>query len=330
VVEPGKGTKMAGNPKEEDKIEFDVEEEVSSDKTPVKEPEIEVEDDTPEVDRDRPPLPKHVIDEVEADELEAYTDKVKTRLKQMKRIYHDERREKERATREQHEALNLAQRLLAENRQLKSTLHQGEQTLVHSFKTTAEMEMAAAKKEFKEAYEAGDADKVADAQERLSSAGYKLEQVKAYRPAVQQQETEVELPQDSVQKPRLDPKTEAWQERNSWWGVDPEMTSTALGYHQALEQQYGKQFVGTDDYWRSVDVNMRRRFPEKFEDAEKTTNGAGKTVARTESKSATVVAPASRSTGSKRLVLKQSQLNIAKRLGLTPEQYAREFAKLEN
>jgi hypothetical protein len=129
--------------------------------------------------------------------------------------------------------------------------------------------------------------------------------------------------------PRLDPKTVAWQERNTWWGVDEEMTSLALGYHQKLERQYGSQYVGTDEYWKRIDETMRKRFPENFEEEEiKTTNGGGKPVTRTE-KPATVVAPASRSTSSKKIVLKQSQLMIAKKLGLTPEQYAREFAKTQ-
>jgi hypothetical protein len=112
------------------------------------------------------------------------------------------------------------------------------------------------------------------------------------------------------------------------------MTALALGFHQKLERENGAQFVGTDEYWRRIDTTMRRRFPEYFgvsEEETQTTNGGGKPVTRTESKPATVVAPASRSTSSKRIVLKQSQLNLAKKLGLTPEQYAREYAKtLEN
>jgi hypothetical protein len=129
--------------------------------------------------------------------------------------------------------------------------------------------------------------------------------------------------------PRPDQRAVAWQERNTWFGKDEEMTSLALGLHQKLEKQYGKGFVGTDEYWDRVDTTIRKRFPEQFEEEEiKTTNGGGKPVTRTE-KPATVVAPASRSTSSKKIVLKQSQLMIAKRLGLTPEQSAREFAKTQ-
>jgi hypothetical protein len=173
---------------------------------------------------------------------------------------------------------------------------------------------------------------VVEAQAKLSEVNFKLQRIKDYRPSLQT--PEIEVNSNPVQQvPRLDAKTVAWQERNTWWGVDEEMTSLALGFHQKLEKQYGRQYVGTDEYWGKVDDTMRRRFPEyDWGDAEeiKTTNGGGKPVTRTE-KPATVVAPASRSTSSKKIVLKQSQLNIAKRLGLTPEQYAREFAKtMEN
>jgi predicted Zn-dependent peptidase len=78
------------------------------------------------------------------------------------------------------------------------------------------------------------------------------------------------------------------------------------------------------------DETMRRRFPEYFGEQEQPANGGGKPVTRTETKPATVVASASRSTSSKKIVLKQSQVLLAKKLGLTPEQYAREMRKLEN
>lgn len=315
---------MATQPNDDD-FQWEVE-----DETPVSEdnkPDIEIEDDTPEADRGREPMPKEVVDELEADELEEYSEKVKLRLKQMKKVWHDERREKERLQREQTEALSAAQRLLEENRKLKSTLSEGEQTLVGSFKQNAEFELEQAKRAYKDAYEAGDTDKVLDAQAALNTAQYKLQQLAGYRPTLQEVEEEVQQPQQQVQIPRPDPKTMAWQERNTWWGSDPEMTASALGLHQKLERERGPQFVGSDEYWSAIDTTMRRRFPEYFGEESKATEGTAK--ASRQSKPANVVAPASRSTSSKKIVLKQSQLSIAKRLGLTPEQYAREFAKME-
>ncbi len=298
--------------------------------------DIEVEDDTPEEDRNRTPLRRASVKELETDELEDYSGKVKIRLKQMKKVWHDERRAKEAAFREQQEALTLAQQAIEENKRLKSRLSEGEKSFLDTARGAAELEMEMAKRAYKEAYEAGDSDKVVEAQAKLSEVNFKLQRIKDYKPSLQAPEIEVNSNQQQqapVQVPRLDPKTVAWQERNRWWGVDEEMTSLALGFHQKLEKQYGRQYVGTDEYWSKVDDTMRRRFPEyDWGDAEeiKTTNGGGKPVTRTE-KPATVVAPASRSTSSKKIVLKQSQLTIAKKLGLTPEQYAREFAKtMEN
>jgi hypothetical protein len=299
------------------------------DETPVSEadtPEIEIEDDTPEADRGREPMPKELVEELEADELEDYSDKVKTRLKQMKKVWHDERREKEREMREKTEALSVAQRILEENRRLKSTLAQGEQSLLGSYKQTAEFELEKAKRAYKDAYEAGDTDRVLDAQEQLNSAQYKIQQLAGYQPTLQEEYNEVEIPQQQVQIPQLDQKTMAWQERNTWYGTDPEMTATALGLHQRLINERGPQFAGTDEYWGVVDKTMRRRFSDYFGD--EMDNGDTRPTAR-EQKASSVVAPASRTRSPKKIVLKQSQLAIAKRLGLTAEQYARELVKME-
>ena len=248
----------------------------------------------------------------------------------MKKVWHDERREKERALREQQEAVELARKIMEENKRLKTTLTEGEKTLIDTYKTAAELEMEMATRAYKEAYEAGDSERVVEAQKKLNDANYKLQQVKSYRPTLQSAEVAVQSEKEQVEVPRPDPKTVAWQERNGWFGQDPEMTALALGLHQKLERQYGKQYIGTDEYWGTVDKTMRQRFPDYFGEPEvKTSDGGGKPVQRNE-KPATVVAPASRSTSSKKIVLKQSQIALAKKLGLTPEQYAREFAKLEN
>lgn len=302
--------------------------EVEDENTPVSDdggkPEIDVEDDTPPEDRGREPMPKEIVEELENDELEEYSEKVKVRLKQMKKVWHDERREKEREAREKAEALAAAQRLLEENRRLKQNLSQGEQTLVGSFKQNAEFEVEKAKREYREAYEAGDADRLVEAQEKLNVASYKLQQISNYRPTLQEREPEVEQQVQPVQAPQLDRKTIAWQERNTWYGSDPEMTASALGLHQKLINERGPQFAGTDEYWDAVDKTMRRRFPDYFGDE------VVEKPASRESKPPTVVAPASRSRSPKKIVLKQSQLAIAKKLGLTPEQYARELMKMEN
>jgi hypothetical protein len=280
--------------------------------------ELEIEDDTPEQDRNRQPLPKEMVQELEEDELEEYSEKVKTRLKQMKKVWHDERREKESALREQQEAVNLAQNLVEENKKLKSRLTEGEKSLISTATSAAELEMEMAKRAYKEAYDSGDSDKIVETQEKLNNAGYRLQRLKGYRPPLQASENSVQNQPTQAAAPRLDQKTDSWRKQNTWFGQDEEMTATALGLHQKLEKQYGGQYIGTDEYWNTVNKTMQKRFPEYFGDEE---------PEKPQRTAATVVASASRSTAPKKIVLKQSQLAIAKKLGLTPEQYAREYAK---
>jgi hypothetical protein len=311
---------MATKPNDDD-FTFEIEDEVAdTPATEVTKPDIEVEDDTPEADRGREPMPKEIVEELEKDELEEYSEKVKLRLKQMKKVWHDERREKEREAREKAEALAAAERLLEENRKLKSTLSEGENQLLSSYKQAAEYEAEAARRAYREAYEAGDSEKLVEAQEKLNQASYRLQQLSSYKPTLQAPERNVETPVQTTQPPRPDAKTMAWQERNSWYGNDPEMTAAALGLHQKLINERGVQYAGSDEYWTNIDRTMRRRFPDYF--------GEEAAPSR-EAKPAPVVAPASRSRSPKKIVLKQSQLAIAKRLGLTPEQYARELMKME-
>ena len=280
--------------------------------------ELEIEDDTPEQDRNRQPLPKEMVQDLEEDELEEYSEKVKTRLKQMKKVWHDERREKESALREQQEAVNLAQNLVEENKKLKSRLTEGEKSLISTATSAAELEMEMAKRAYKEAYDSGDSDKIVDTQEKLNNASYRLQRLKGYRPPLQEENNSVQNQPTQAAAPRLDQKTDSWRKQNTWFGQDEEMTATALGLHQKLEKQYGAQYIGTDEYWNTVNKTMQRRFPEYFGDEE---------PEKPQRTAATVVASASRSTAPKKIVLKQSQLALAKKLGLTPEQYAREYAK---
>jgi len=316
---------MATNNMEKTEFEFPDEVETKEKKSAKQDDDFnfEVEDDTPPADRNREPLPKNIVDELDNDELEEYSDKVKTKMLQMKKVWHDERREKERALREQQEAINFAQKILEENKSLKRKASTTDETLVNTYKTSIELELDAARKEYKEAYDTGDSDQLLAAQEKLSNANYKLQKVKDYRPQPLQEEdfsVNNQLQQKQVSHP--DPKAVSWQERNAWFGEDEEMTASALGLHEKLVKQHGMAYATTDEYYKRVDETMRRRFPESFE-------GQEEQPEKQRSKPSSIVAPANRSTSSKRIVLKQSQINIAKRLGLTNEQYAREIMKME-
>jgi hypothetical protein len=233
--------------------------------------EVEIEDDTPPQDRNRTPLPAEVVEELEKDTLDEYSDKVKTRLKQMKKVWHDERRAKESAYREQQEAIALARKALEENRALKAKLNKGEEHLIESFKGAAESELAMAKREYREAYEAGDADRLVEAQEKMTSAKLKVERAisagnsqKEY--AVQSSENDVQIDINQAPAPVRDSKAAAWQQKNTWFGQDDEMTSLALGLHEKLVKENGMAYATTDEYYKRIDQTMRKRFPENFEE----------------------------------------------------------------
>jgi hypothetical protein len=286
--------------------------------------EIEIEDDTPEEDRNRQPLPKEMVQDLEEDELEDYSEGVKERLKQMKKVWHDERREKEQALREQQEAIAYAQKVQEENRALKGRLSTGEQHFIDTYKSAAEMELDNAKRDYKDAYDQGDSDRLLEAQEKLNSAQFKLQKARDFVPSRQPEESDVQPATNPA--PRPDQRAIAWQERNEWFGKDEEMTSLALGLHQKLVAQYGTSYPSTDEYWKKVDDTMRRRFPENFGDRDQEEPAQ---KPQRPNRPAPVVASADRSTPSKKVKMKQSQVLIAKKLGLTPEQYVKEMIKLE-
>jgi len=312
----------------------DAQEETKAEAAPAEEEfEIQIEDDTPEPDRGRKPLPKDLVEELERDDLEEYSDKVKKRLSQMKKVWHDERREKERAFREREEALRFAQIREQEIQQLKKRLGTNEQALIKEAERAANNDLATAKERLKQAYEAGDSELITNAQELLTDAKLKLQSINRVRPSLQKTEESVQNPQQAQAQPaapapKADPKAEAWREKNTWFGADEEMTALALGLHEKLVRSGVDP--NTDEYYRRIDDTMRKRFPEAFSgDEEGEPQTKQEKPART-NKPATVVAPVTRNTAPRQVRLTPTQVAIAKKLGLSNEQYARELLKLEN
>ena len=290
--------------------------------------EIEVEDDTPPEDRNKEPLPQNLVEELESDPLTDYSERVKQRLSQMKKVWHDERRAKEAAAREREEAIRFAQQIAEENKKLKATLSSGEEEYLKTLKQALELELATAKRDYRDAHDTGDTDKIVEAQQRMNDAQFRLIQASSYNKkyesenALQEQENPVYIEPSKPQKPQISEKDRTWQEKNTWFGQNRQMTSFALGLHEDLVEE---GFVpGSDEYYRRVDIAGRSRFQDYFGDA---TLDEEKPAQRT--KPSTVVAPATRSTAPKKVKLTTSQLALAKKFGLTPEQYAREITKLE-
>ena len=294
-----------------EKSESVVESEVDTDDD---EYEVEVVDDTPKADRNRKASdpPEDVTD----DELEDYSEKVRKRIQHFSKGYHDERRAKEAAFREREELERLSQQLVEENKKLKSNVNKNQTALLEQAKRSAVTDLESAKKQYKEAYEAGDSDGVLNAQESLTNAKIKADRLNNFKlPALQEDETNVKMVPETTPPPvEVDKRAQAWQDANDWFNQDVEMTSYALGLHNKLVNEGVSP--QSDNYYERIDSRMRQLFPENFE---------GEEVEKPK-KQSNVVAPATRSTSPKKIRLTQTQYQLSKRLGLTPEQYAKQVA----
>ncbi len=292
-----------------DDVEFEVEGEGK--------PEIEVVDDTPEEDRGRAPMkepPKELTD----DELNKYDEGVRKRIQHFTKGYHEERRAKETALREKDEAFRLAQQIVEENKRLKGSLSTNQNALLEQAKRSVANDMESARQKYKTAYESGDSDALVSAQEEMTSVKLKADKINSFRPApLQEEENAVQTRQQVYQEPRVDPKLISWKDENQWFGENKRMTAYALGLHEDLINEGIP--AGTDEYYRRINSDIRERFSDQFE--------SGKQAdAQTPSKTSNNVAPATRSTAPKKIVLTKTQVDLAKRLGLTNEQYARAVA----
>ena len=300
-----------------EKTEFEfpheVEEKTSRLGSKVVTPEIEVVDDTPEEDRNRALMTEAPTDPTD-EELESYTESAKKRLKHFTKGYHEERRAKETAIREREEAIRAAQVIFEENKKLKGSLNQGQQALLEQAKKVVANELNDAKKQYKDAFESGDSDAMVNAQEQMTIIKMKSERVNNFKPAPAPEEK----PVAQIQQP-VDEKAISWTRNNDWFGSDDEMTSFALGLHNKLVK--AGVDPRSDEYYDKVDARVREVFPEKFNSEETADASTQRTNKRN------VVAPATRSTAPRKVVLSQSQVNIAKRLNVPLELYARKVAE---
>jgi len=290
-------------------------------------PEIEIEviDDTPEYDQKRDPMPKEIVEKLDKDELEEYDEGVKEKLKQMKKVWHDERREKEAAHREREEAIAYARKIAEENKKMRQMIQSGEKEYVETIQSSANMQLEMAKKGYKEAYESGDVDQMMEAQQKLQEANLRLMRANSFKPtALQEEKFEVQTQPEQIQSvPRPDKRAEDWQKENRWFGQNKVMTAMALGLHDELKDSGVP--IGSDEYYDALNKTMRRRFPEQFEETQEEEVPKAP-PARPKQRS--VVAPAVRTTSPTKVRLTQTQMNLAKKFNLTPEQYAIELKKL--
>jgi hypothetical protein len=287
--------------------------------------EVEVVDDTPEQDRGRKPLDREVEDPTD-DEIESYTQGAQKRIKELTHARHDERRAKEATLREKQELEVLTQRLLDENKKLRQNVSTGSEQVTQLTKTAAEAELDKARRDYKAAQEAFDSDAILAAQEALLDAKMKLENAKNFRQTPLQDENfDVQTGYQEPQRVQPDEKTLRWQAKNQWFGSNgfEEVTSYALGLHQKLVNSGSDP--RSDEYFEQIDARVKSKFPEVFggnEDKPRSGDNPRKP--------ASVVAPATRSSGKRMVQLTKTQLALAEKFKLTPQQYAAQVARLEN
>jgi len=271
-----------------------------------------------EADKEEEPAPVETTEaETTEDELETYSTKVQNRIKKLTEKYRKEERDRE-------EAVRMAQQLLGENQQLKNRMQNLDKGYLTEYGTRLDSEVINAKRLYKEAYEAGDADKMMEAQEAMSKMSIEQERLRIAKQRSEQVEVEQgqaqgqPAPQQAAQQqapvPKPDPKAEAWAEKNEWFGSDEVMTYAAFGIHRKLVEEEGID-PSAEEYYTEVDRRMRVEFPHKFQ-AKKSGGAqvapAGASATRSTAK-----------TGRRSVKLSPSQIAMAKRLNVPLEEYAK-------
>lgn len=292
--------------------------------------DIEIIDDTPEADKGRPRRPEGQEPEIPGDdEIANYSEGVQKRIKKLRFEFHEERRAKEETSRQLTEATNLARRLMDEKKRMEAALRKGEEILVESARGKVEADLDVARRKFKEAYDAGDADAIAAAQERLAELSVQKVSAVNYRPVYTQEEpAQEQQPYQQVTRPPADPRATEWARKNTWFGRDQLLTDYAKHVHDRIVV-FDRIDPRTDEYWQTLDGEMRKRFPEMFDDQ----GDDGRSERPVRQQTSNVVAPASRSNAAKprkQVKLTATEVALAKRLGLTVEQYAAEKMRSTN
>ena len=277
--------------------------------------------------------------ELTDDELSGYSKRVQKRINKLKYDSHEERRKRESALAERDEAYRVAQQIAEKNREYESLIGRGEQALIGQIKERSALAVEQAKGQYKQAYEEGDTDNVVAAQEALTKATAELTEADRYaQNAARQQSQQIQqeeawaaqqqqqqwqqqqFPQPQQQPAQPDPETQEWAAENPWF-MSPgheAMTSLAYGKHAELVNQ-GIQ-PNSSEYFRQIDATVRQAFPDyEWRD------GTSEVRTSPASQPSTVVAPTTRNNGAKPRTVKltATQRSLAKRLGLTDEQYAK-------
>jgi hypothetical protein len=316
-------------------------------KTEIKRPSKD--DETPEItitDDEGTPAPKAAkpkpVKQTDEEELATYSEGVQKRIKKMRWQQGEVERERDGLRAERDEAFRVAQNLYGTNQQYQNTINTGEARLVSEIKQRSENDVKIAKAAYASAYEKGDTAAIIEAQELMLNANADLRSANQYETEYKGRQQPPAAPQQQQYKPQPAPvqrqvpsvpkpteEASTWAEENPWFG-DPDhadMTALAYGVHERLIKHDGIK-PDTPEYFDTINAEMRQRFPEKFAEEE----GTGKPAPTPRKTPATVVGSGRRDTAkkSRKVVLHASQVRLAKRLGLTVEQYAAQLIREGN
>ena len=285
--------------------------------------DIQVVDTTPEQDKGKALLPadKEQLDEPDEDEIKSYSDKVQKRIKDATFRFHDQRRKREIAERTADEATKFANAQLEKSRQLEAALYQYEAGYVDASKSRVDVELAQAQFEMKQAFDVGDADKMAAAQAKIAKLAVQQDQFSRFTPREAPEEKEEYKPQTQAGASQGDAERFiAWREKNEWFDNDETLRDFAMGIHTRLAAS-SPESVGTEDYYQDIEKRVKSAFPSKFQTEQRARPSASNNV----------VAGVSRSSGAekarKTITLTSEQMRLCRKLGVTPQQYVREMMK---
>ena len=295
---------------------------------------VEVVDEDAVIPEPKQTAEKPVDDETLDKEISDYSERAGKRINQIKYEYHEERRAKESALKEKEEAIKQLKTLMHDNQRLQQIVAEGGKVVNEQAKNNAQFAKLSAQAKYKRAYDEGDAEAMAQAQAELTKATLAEQQAPNYATAMQQQIV-ANMPEQQVQQPTPDPDMQAWAQKNPWFmSPDPahkEMTSFAMFLDQKLQASGVDPATQSQKYYAEIDAGMRSQYPNFFGVTQASVETTPELPIEEKRQPANVVAPASRNSGSNKnprnVRLTQTQVKLARQLGISPEQYARQLLK---
>lgn len=277
------------------------------------ETEVDVKEETEEAPQEaEAEAPTEEKEASNDDELSEYSKNVQDRIRKITQKYRKEESERK-------AAIEYAEAVQKQNKELKERLDSLDQSYVGEFGTRIDSQIQAAKAAYQKAYDEGNADEMFEAQKNLSKLALDQAQLEQSKKQMEKRAKQAEeAPQQPAQAPQQqaepDPKAEAWAEKNDWFGTDQPMTYAAFGVHRQLIEDEGFD-PRSDEYYKELDRRIRTEFPHKFSDTQKSSSprvaSADSSASRAPSK------------GKRKVKLTPSQIAIAKRLNVPLEEYAK-------